>query len=773
MKLFFKHLAKSVRTNPLQPIILLLTLIISVAFCAFAFSIHGLLEDEMNNVQKAQYGNADLTVSLNSSDQSRFMFAKEVEDILSDRAVATGAFELPLLLEGKGRTAFGVAVDFYDVEQIFAFEFLQYGKITHSTVKDSAFISQAFAKDNDLALGDVFSVVAFGSKKTYTVCAISQNRFLDSYDVMVDISGIVHIMTKDSLLLSALGADFKPCSTIFVRFLDKESIEEDIELLKQAPTFKGKSFTSIANLVQRKSNIYTFIKIVDVALLLICLLSSIVIFCCFYILSALRKEQNYAFEICGAKPWQLNLLQYAEILLYLLISAPIGGLLTIPLLNLLQKTVEFRYVLASVQFANVLKGALVMLAVCVLTATAFIGFKKTRKSAGVQKQIKQLPLAISLAIFIVSSVMLFVLPTNNLFAVYLVCMFSILTLAFFALPPLLMAFAKRMDARSDKQGRKKGQDKRIAVKYAFKNVYKVKVLHNISRLACVLVIILAVAYVMVLSAFGNVKINKNIFNADYLMLNSTEKCEQAVEECAEAQKGYNLFVKTTFNGLLLSIDDINLLSQDLKVEFLPKGNQVILTKGEAKKQGLKIGDSLTLNVSDKDIVLEVADIVDSALVFMLFDCEHFGFSYNILAVKGKEGVNLDALFNKLTEKTALELSTVITVEQYFDLKINTVLICVRLGEFILVAITIFAIIGAIDNLYESYRTRRDEFTLFYQAGMNKKALRQMKASEITISLLFGIVLGFVFAILLLIATNQAFYTFSHATILNVLQLFKG
>ena len=773
MKLFFKHLAKSVRKNPLQPIILLLTLIISVAFCTFAFSIHGLLEDEINNVQKAQYGNADLTVGLNASAQSRFMFAKEVEDILPDSAVATGVFELPLLLDGKGQTAFGVAVDFYDVEQIFAFKFLQYGKITHSMVKDSAFISQAFAIDNDLSLGDAFSVTAFGSKKRYTVCAISQNRFLDNYDVMVDISGIVDIMTKDSLLLSALGADFKPCSTIFVHFLDKENIEDYTEILKQSPTFKDKSFTSIANLVQRKSNIYTFIKIVDVALLLICLLSAIVIFCCFYILASLRKEQNYAFEICGAKPWQLNLLQYAEILLYLLISAPIGGLLTIPLLNLLQQSVAFRYVFASVQIVNVLKGALVMLAVCVLTTTAFIVFKKARKSAYIETQIKKLLLAISFALFIISFVMLFLLPTNNLFVVYLVCMFSLLMLAFFALPSLLKAFAKRMDARNAKQGHKGGQFKRVALKYAFKNVYKVRVLHNVSRLACVLVIILAVAYVIVLSAFGNVKINKNIFNADYLMLNSTQKCEQVVEECAEAQKGYNLFAKTTFNGLLLSIDDISLLAEDLKVKFLPKGNQVVLSKGEAKKQGLKIGDSFELKVNDKDIVLEVADIVDSALVFMLFDCEHFGFSFNVLAVKGKEGVDLDTLFNKLTEKTALELSTIVSVEQYFDLKINSILICVRLGEFILVAITIFAIIGTIDNLYESYRTRRDEFALFYQAGMNTKAIRQMKAGEIMLSLLFGIISGLVFAILLIIATNQAFYTFSHATILNLLQLFKG
>ena len=88
-------------------------------------------------------------------------------------------------------------------------------------------------------------------------------------------------------------------------------------------------------------------------------------------------------------------------------------------------------------------------------------------------------------------------------------------------------------------------------------------------------------------------------------------------------------------------------------------------------------------------------------------------------------------------------------------------------------IALFAIIGAIDNLYASYKSRRDEFVLYYQAGMSLKCIRKMKFFETAICLAFGIVLGLVFSLILIVATNQAFYAFSHVTLLNILYLFKS
>ena len=46
-----------------------------------------------------------------------------------------------------------------------------------------------------------------------------------------------------------------------------------------------------------------------------------------------------------------------------------------------------------------------------------------------------------------------------------------------------------------------------------------------------------------------------------------------------------------------------------------------------------------------------------------------------------------------------------------------------------------------NNLFESYRTRKEQFRLFELCGMSKKEIRLMKLFELTIVLLFGGAVG--------------------------------
>ena len=47
---------------------------------------------------------------------------------------------------------------------------------------------------------------------------------------------------------------------------------------------------------------------------------------------------------------------------------------------------------------------------------------------------------------------------------------------------------------------------------------------------------------------------------------------------------------------------------------------------------------------------------------------------------------------------------------------------ISLLVIVVMASALFAIIGAIDNLYASYKSRRDEVVLYYQAGMSLKCI---------------------------------------------------
>ena len=57
---------------------------------------------------KAQYGKADIAVTLNGESRSRFMFTHEVNELLGEKARVAGCYELPLYLDEGEQTAFGV-----------------------------------------------------------------------------------------------------------------------------------------------------------------------------------------------------------------------------------------------------------------------------------------------------------------------------------------------------------------------------------------------------------------------------------------------------------------------------------------------------------------------------------------------------------------------------------------------------------------------------------------------------------------------------------------
>ena len=77
MKLFFRHLIKSIRNKPAQPFVLIATLAISVGVCIMSFGLNNCFIEERVSADNARYGSSDITVSLNGTSKSRFMFVDE------------------------------------------------------------------------------------------------------------------------------------------------------------------------------------------------------------------------------------------------------------------------------------------------------------------------------------------------------------------------------------------------------------------------------------------------------------------------------------------------------------------------------------------------------------------------------------------------------------------------------------------------------------------------------------------------------------------------
>jgi hypothetical protein len=752
MRLFCKHLLRSVIKKPLQPFVLIFTVMLAVSVCIMAFGIHGTFVTETAMSQEAEYGTADITVKLNGTSKSRFMFTDDVRRVLGDGVSVSGSYEFPFFYGENMETVLGAAVDYYEVGDVFSLSFTDYMEFRAEDIADIAFITEGFAEKHGLSAGDIFKATALGVEREYTVGGISPRLLLGSYDVIVDITSAMRIIAADSLFVSAIGKDFKPYSTLFISLAEGQNADECAVRLAADASFSEKSIDCIQRDITKKTNVEAFKIIIDIAIMFSCILSAAVTFCCFYILSSERSEENAVFRAAGAKPGLMNGMQYGEITVYWLLGSLLGIPLSRLLLELLVNYSGFAYADASLSIKNVAAALGIQLAVCLFSATVFIiadRYVNFRGKIGMKGAV--IP-AVG-AVAVLSYVATLVLPITYSFGFGIVSVCSMLLFMFIASPYLLRFLANRVS--------KALSGGSPSLFYAVKNVYSVGMLHNFSRLIALLVAVISSVFLVIFSVDGYVNTAKTLFASDYAVINATENCYKKVLQCDSAEqvdKAY--FGSGSIHGsgisfiYLISVSDVSALSEELGVSSLPSGNAAILSRGQADASSTEVGDSFYIESDGVRLDFELAEIVDAPVNFVIFDCENYGISHNMILVKGDDGVNRGKLLSDLTEKTAIELAPVISTEEIMKNKLEAINVYIKSGNVLLSTIIIFSLIAIVDNLAHSYRRRRDDFNLYRYAGMSSSCVGRMKLYEVLITFIYGAMVGFLVFFVLSFAINR-------------------
>ncbi|MBQ9131656.1 MAG: ABC transporter permease [Clostridia bacterium] len=769
MTLFFKHLCKSTRQRPLQPLLLIITLALAVSTSIFSYTVEDALAEEAEWIQAAQYGDSDLSVALTGSSGSRFMFASDIEDLLGKEITTVGCLELPVFVGEHQETVAGVATDFERVGHIFDLRFSEYGSLPPSAVPHSAFVSADFAEMWGLSVGDQLDAVAFGTQKTYTVAGISNSRFMESYDVMVDIRGIVRIMAEDSLLISAVSDRLQPATAIYVKLAEGQDPEACAKILMQDARFADKNVILTSNLVRERMNTQDMSTVVDVLILVSVVLCAAVVFCCFFILSAQRVEENFIFSLSGASPVLLCLAQYVEVFGYWLVGSGLGTVLSIPMVQSFIHSDLFSYAADTIHPLTVLKSALLMLGILLLTVGTFLFAQRFRdkRRAGhkAETRLAWCSVLTCTALFAVLSI----LPAGTRFPCFLfTCVLLVLSL-FLCVPPLMRWLMERWNGAWEARILVSFEATRNSLRYALKNVCTVKILHNISRLVAVLTCILLMMATVVSGTLGFIDCVQTVFDADYAVINATESCYEKVLQCDGAERSTRAFFSKTN---LISVEDKTVLSGDLRIERLPVGNEAIVTSGYAEMKGLNVGERFCVTYGVGEYEVEVIEIVDFGYNFILFDCAHFGVAYNAVMVKGKADVSDDQLLSEISNRTALELVAIRSVDSLLQEKIGTIWVYFASGMILTGIVLVFALIGTLDSLCMSYRARRDEFAFYSISGMTQESIRHMKCAEILLTFAFGILLGVLGGVVAAFAMEKGLVSFGYRTFYNVWMFLK-
>ncbi len=744
MKLFFKHLFESIKRKPAQPLVMIITLAIAVGVSVMSFCLNDCFAEEKKIMQSESSGRADLTLSLNGTSKSRFMFTDEVEKILGERASIAGIYEAPILCGEQSSLYFGVGVDFFEIQNIFDFSFSEYGEVNRANLSEIAFVSASFAKEMNLSVGESFSSRLLGSEKNYTVAAISPASYMGKYDVMVDIGGVVDVLSADSLFVSSLGNMFRPCSTVYIDVKDGYSLDECKQLLSNSSDYSDKTVFALSENIIVESDIQTMRLLVSVVIGIVCTLSVAVTFCCFYILAAERADENASFRAAGARSLHLNLLQYAEILIYWLVGSALGLGLGYLLLKFTIAYAGFEYVKATLSVSSIVISLGLMLFTSLATATSFIitaGSRKTKKTKSAS-----LPVVLLGILAMLTYAAVCIIPFKNAFLPGLIAMLAVFIFAFAIARPLIRMLMRGIDRFFEKRLVKNGRLSFYSLRYAVKNVFSVKVLHNFSRLFALLIAVLLSCFLVIVSSDGYVLAAEKMLSADYVVLNSAESCQNkllASNSVESASKSF--FGSARVPGgrytPAISVEDAEMLSDLVGVKKMPSGNEAVFCIGQAEANGFSVGDSVEINVDGELYEVTVLQITDCGTNVIIFDSEYFGIAPNMILVKGKAGLDKDELLIEISEATALEVATIASPDELVRQRIGSIDVYLNTGDVLLVIAIIFSAIGMLDNLIQSYRERRPEFELYCYAGMPSNAVRKMKVFEVIIAVAFGFLMG--------------------------------
>ena len=772
MKLLLKHIIRSIGKKPLQPFIIILTLSLAIATSVFAFTITDTVESELNASQTAKYGRAKFAISVGNTSESRFLFADDVIDAINEDVLAVGCYELPLILKGTESTAVAMATEFDRVGDLFDIRFLEYGTVTEGTVGDVAFISADFAEEHRLSIGDTLEVEAMGYSKSYQIQGISNLPFLATYDVMVDVSGLVRAFASNSLLFAAIGEDFKPCNKVYVNAdptgLFRQS-SHAIEYLKANPVFADKNFEDLNHLERRTVNFPVLEVIIKFAVALAALLSAVVVFCCFYILANERIAENQALSYAGAEPKLLGAMQYAEVMLYWITGVPLGILIAIPVTRLIPRFVSLQYVTASVKPLTVIKSALILLGVCILTTAFFIAVnRRMRKKGASHTGVPKRWIGYLLLVIAVLFALMYLLPANPRLTVFIITIAAIVTLIFWSAPVVVQGFAVSVEKRMKNVKRSSA----IVLRYALKNICSLRLLHNIVRLCALIVMIVLTVCLVFVSVTGQVRCYSNIFNADYIVLNATDGCYQKTKTCQSTKAVWRAYMSQTDWGIVISADDISVFADWFEMDDLPSGNEIVVSRGIADTNDLRIGETLDLKLNGVKYEFIVSKIVSTPAGYLAINCQDMDIPYNMLLVEGKDGVSSAELLGDLSQTTTSELAAFIEADTLLERFVDAIHIYMDSGKILLLVFVVFSLIGIVDISYESLRARREEFALYRLAGMKRRDLRLMKAFEFTITMVLGLLMGLGAFVISAFAVNRGMSSRGMEIFISILSLLR-
>lgn len=759
MKLLLKHIVRSILKAPLQPLLILLTVVLSVATTVTSLRMQSVIVDHAET--KASVGTelGDVVIGIGPKARLRVLFERDAERVVGEDGAVLGEFSFTAFYDNgqANRAVYASGIDLLRAEEYFNFSYVSGDVNENKNLRTSAVLSKAFAEKNGLSVGDKLVLNVLGETKELTVQAIAKKTgILSEKDLLVSEDVLSNVLKKWIPVFSIFPNTVKIQNRLMIDVYDDAKIADVSARLNESRTFADQAVTETYHTNSRDFTVYIQTMAITVMMVLVILLTVILLSTCMLLMQRQRGAEYAQFCSVGAPRSVLWRMQTMEAMLYAVIGS-IGGVLLAPWM-IERASSAFEWVEEPVLMRGRDAMVGVMLAVLLMLLCTLVTLFSQRKYSlaewlnlsGDRQKKGSHPIVASVMAG-VSGILIaatYLIDSRYRAPIGFASAFSIVVFLYFFVPIVVgnvMHFVEFLLEKRSRNG---------CFLLAVKNLrHHVSLLH-VARLVTLLLSVLLVITVCSSQMEKQTNSMRGTLTSDLVGVNVPEKLRNEIEAMPQVKstacvkyfpdvivEGYNVIA-----GLSLSGEAQDCVSKDFCPKKLPTGNEAVLSEGIAAILDAKVGDVFTMEIRGEKNQFVLSEILPTALSSIYFNAADMGFLQNELyCITFHDEYRNQETLEKLS--ATLETSGAILVdrEALFDSMPQTLSGFLFLLQASVSISTVLAVIGGVNVLYSQYRARREERALLRMMGMTRAKMLVMHVWELlllaTLSLLLAVIFG--------------------------------
>lgn len=772
MKIFGKHIFRSIKSRPLQPIMIIIVIMLSVAVIIASVALPiGIYRNE-RAIYETDEWTPDLTITLKATSSRRLLSLEEAVEAIGDRGRVIGDFELGGFLdtldEDGERVSLSIsALSLVEADSFYELRYLDYGKITDKSLKTSAIISRPFAEDNNLDVGDNFTINILGNRFTFTVQAIAlpTGIFRDKA-CLIDISSVRSALAERSPLIASLADDFEPYTRISVRLNDAELMDNIKSELESLDNFKDKQISLKGSASQGDFLATVLTLTIVIPAILLVIVSAALMISSLELLQKKRSSDIALFKIVGADEGHINSMLYMESVFYGALGGVLGCLISIPVISWLNSIYSFKYVSLSLGAFEIMIGLGASIAFVLISTALHIRKQKqktlqnelssgnfdTEKKLTVKKLFTGIPVVILAAI-------IFALPPRYRYIPATAFIIAFVIFLYVMIPYAISAMALLISKLLSKS--KRGMGDLILASKACENSYPLK---HAGRMITTLISIGVSLTLVLFAAQSQLDSYVKFAQFDQVAMACDEETQRMISELegVKTTAESTIYRNVVFEGFTTTIgvgivgEAEGCFDKAMLPKNLPKGNNIALSTGVAEMLGLKVGDEVTCAISGDEFTFILSEIVEIYGDFAYYDLEHVGIQRDMLCIvtDGTEQTR-EALTALLDERGVLHMKTeeyLLPIHQKLNpqFKVFGVMMCI---------IVLMTVLGVSNILSEQRIARMPEFDILKQNGKTKSGLIALQIVEVVYLLICALTVSLLASSVLCFALNKIAVSF--------------